>query len=115
MDKWTANVDNRGGSRAMLRTTAVLTGMSRGWMGGPERGVRGLAHPWPEWHRSGWGDVDRLSTTRTPWNPRHNARFRRYPRSPHHYGRDGFSFYRKERYVWKTLVGTLEEEDGVWW
>src|SRR5215213_8201297 len=106
VDKWTGNVDNHGDSRAMLRTSPVLAGMTRGWRGGSGRAVRGLAHPWPGGHRSCWGDVDGLSTTRPPRNLLDGAPFWRYPHTPHHYGRDGFSFNKKDRNVWKTLVGT---------
>ena len=60
-----------------------------------------------------WGDVDTLSTLRPQRNPHHDERSRGYPRAPHHYGKGGFSYKKKERYVWRTLVTRRMSRNGT--
>ena len=105
MDKWTGDVDNPEGVGKMRRMTANCLWMARGWVVGFSWAVRGLAQPWPGGHGEPWGDVDRLSTCCARRNPRDDAGIPGYPRTPHHYGKDGYFFNKKERYVWKTIGG----------
>jgi hypothetical protein len=74
VDKCAEDVDNPGGRGKSVRTTALLTGMSRGrTVGGGKLCV--------DWHNPGpvgmtitWGDVDRLSTRYQAENSRHRVR-----------------------------------------
>jgi hypothetical protein len=60
--------------------------------------------PGPTGIGAGWGDVDKLSTAYPKGKRRHLAAIRRYPQSPHHYGKHGYLSLQIDKIVWTNVV-----------